>query len=268
MSDEGLSEAPPTSPEGSPAESEDDFMPFNRTPQYPHEVKIYFGVLAGLLISAHLGFTSVWWVFVWSIGVMIPGEVKKVHTYGFVPYVNKLHFDRPSWRDIGVVVGGLVVVFLVLAVLIFGFMQLDMFLSEPGESILSTAEDGSVEGGHLLSNAVMNWWIYGIGVIVMFLIIGPAEELMFRHELQSGLKKWMPSWKAILFTNIVFALFHLPVLVLVPNVILMLLPLTGIFVLGSIFSLQYELTDNLLVPSVTHSIYNSIILTVLLIGVA
>lgn len=276
MSDEPVSETPPESPIAesmdiddfeSLEDDEDDFEPFTRKAKYPHETKIYFGGLGALLISAHLGYTSVWWVFAWSIGFILPGEVKKLHTYGIGAYVNKLHFDRPTVKDVGAIFGGLVLVFIVLATLVVGFLQLDMLLSEPGQSMLASPS-GEVEGGHLLSNAVMNWWIYGIGVLAMFLIVGPAEELMFRHQLQGGLKKRLPRWKAIVLTNSIFALLHLPVIVFVPDLLLMTLPLAGIFLLGSVFSLQYEYTDNLLVPSLTHSTYNSIVLTALLVGIA
>ena len=94
---------------------DDSFEPFNRTPKYPHEVKIYFGVLATLLISAHLEYISVWWVFVWSIGIMVPEEIKKIHTHGLEAYLEKLHFKRVTMKDVGLVIGGLVLVFLVLS---------------------------------------------------------------------------------------------------------------------------------------------------------
>lgn len=249
------------------ADDEPDFRPFNRNSKYPHEGKVYFGVLGVLLLGAHLQYVSVWWVFAWSVAIVIPGEVKKVHTYGLDTYLGKLHFKRPTLRDFGLVVGGLVSIVVLLTGLVIGVFAVDSLISSAGESMLMQSGGGPQEGGHLISNAVMNWWIYGIGVVIMFLIVGPAEELMFRHELQNFMKKEGSRTRALIWTNVIFALLHLPVIVFVPNLLLMMIPLLGIFTLGMVFSLQYEQTDNLFVPSVTHSIWNSFVLTLLLLGV-
>lgn len=243
---------------------EPDFQPFNRTPKYPHEVKIYFGVLLGLLIAVHLEYIAVWWLFAWSIGVMLPGELNKLYTYGFGAYVSKLHFKWFSIRDIGIIIGGFLMIFCVLVLLVLAFIGIESILIDKASVAIQSASE--TESGHLLSTAIINWWIYGLAVIAMFLIIGPAEELLFRHQLQNGLKKRFTRWKAILITNVLFSLVHLPVIIFVPNLLLMILPLTGIFFLGTIFSIQYELTDNLFVPSFTHSMYNTLVLTALLFG--
>lgn len=246
---------------------EPEFRPFNRDPKYPHEAKLYFGTLGALLLGAHLGHISVWWVFAVPIAVLLPGEINKLWTYGIEAYFNALHFERPTVRDIGLIIGGLALIVLFLTALGAGVLTADTLLTESGESMI-VGEDGSApEGGHLLTNAVMNWWIYGVGVLIMFLVVGPAEELMFRHNLQNFMKRQFPTTKAIVSTNLVFALLHLPVIAFVPNAFLMFLPLFGIFMLGTVFSLQYERTDNLFVPSFTHSIWNSFVLTLLLFGV-
>lgn len=236
--------------------SENEIKPFVRQAKYPHELKIYFTVLFVLLIGAQMRVISVWWMFMWSILPIVPSELKKIHTHGLWPYLDELHFKRPSLKDIGVIFLGLFVIFSILTVLGLGLIYYYTSMSSGGiESIEN--------GGHLLSDAVLTWWIYLLAIIGMYTIVGPVEELLFRHKLQNVFKKNYSIAQSIVATNAIFAVFHIPVLIITGDLLMILYPLVGIFLLGSIFSIQYEYTSNLLIPSLTHSTYNSILLTIL-----
>lgn len=230
--------------------------PFVRESRYPHEFKVYITGWSLLLVASHLNIISVWWFFLWAVFPIIPSEVKKIYKYGIWNYLEALHFKKPSLKDSGTVIMGLLAIFSVL--LVIGYIVVTYY------STIGGGVDDIKQGGHLLSNAMMTWWIYIIAVIGMYTIVGPIEELLFRHQLQNFIKKKKGLKTSIVYTNLVFAIAHLPLLVITGDILMMVYPIVGIFFIGVIFSTQYEYTENLLVPSFTHSTYNSIILTILL----
>ena len=91
-------------------------------------------------------------------------------------------------------------------------------------------------------------------VPLSFLLIGPAEELLFRGLVQGTLREsFHPSW-AVVIASALFASTHL-------------FALTGdgkaesiglVFVLALVLGVAYEYTGNLTVPALIHGAYNAV----------
>jgi membrane protease YdiL (CAAX protease family) len=85
-------------------------------------------------------------------------------------------------------------------------------------------------------------------------LAGFCEELLFRGWLQPFLGTWMPTWASLLLGGFVFGLCHL----LTP----------AYFIIAWIISIYLGLllvwSDNLLVPMVTHGVYDLIALFVVM----
>ncbi|HMO36708.1 MAG TPA: CPBP family intramembrane metalloprotease, partial [Gemmatales bacterium] len=85
-------------------------------------------------------------------------------------------------------------------------------------------------------------------------LAGFCEELLFRGWLQPFLAQWMPLWGSILIGGFLFGLCHMLT--------------TAYFILAWIISIYLALlmvwSDNLLVPMLTHGVYDLVALFVVL----
>lgn len=207
----------------------------------------------GLLIGAQQNLFSIWWLVGHFLVTTIPYEVKEIREYGLGAYLSELHIQKPTTRGVGVIVGGLVLCFVTILTVV-----------GVGDILFNITESSG--GQHLLSDATYNVWIWVGAVAMMFLVVGPLEEYLFRHKLQSFIMERQSLGMSVLLTNGIFGLLHLPMLALGGgSIITYVIPVIGLGLLGSIYSLQYIYTDNLTVPALTHGAYNSILVTGLFI---
>jgi len=99
---------------------------------------------------------------------------------------------------------------------------------------------------------------------LMFLIVGPFEELLYRGVIQRRLRESFGALAAIVLASVIFALIHIPAHGFggagVASVAASMVALFG----GSlIFGAIYEYTENLTVVALIHGLYNSILLALL-----
>jgi len=99
---------------------------------------------------------------------------------------------------------------------------------------------------------------------LMFLIVGPFEELLYRGVIQRRLRESFGPVAAITLASVIFALIHIPAHGFggagVASVAASMVALFG----GSlIFGAIYEYTENLTVVALIHGLYNSILLALL-----
>lgn len=239
----------------------DEVRPFERHREdylFKYEGLTVILITLGLLIGAHMGLLSIWWLFGFIALHIFPPEVNKVRKHGLQTYLNAIHFKKPSIIDITAIIAGLISIFAIFTSISYTYISI---IADSGSS------EALNQGGHLISEASINIWILIGAIIFMFLVVGPLEEYFFRHKLQKFLESKLETvGKSILVTNILFSLIHIPILITVGSLIAYIIPLTLLLILGIVFSIQYEYTDNLAVPSLTHSIYNSIVLLFLFIG--
>ena len=97
--------------------------------------------------------------------------------------------------------------------------------------------------------------VFALLVPVSVLLIGPGEELLFRGVIQNSLVEALGRWPGILLATLLFAAAH---------VFSLAGPLSGravtvvlLFVPGLVLALTYDYTENLVVPSLVHGLYNA-----------
>lgn len=102
---------------------------------------------------------------------------------------------------------------------------------------------------------------YAVMIVVSILVVGPAEELLFRGVIQSGLRRAFGPAAAIALASVMFGLLHAGV----EGTIVETFAYMGVtVVLGAILGLLYEWTENVIVPALAHGLYNAIIFGTLL----
>jgi uncharacterized protein len=91
------------------------------------------------------------------------------------------------------------------------------------------------------------------GIVLLSLMAGIAEEALFRGVIQTGLTERLPAWGAVSIGAILFGVVHW--------LTLSYAVLAGL--IGAYLGILFLVTDNLLVPIITHALYDVIALSVL-----
>jgi uncharacterized protein len=95
-----------------------------------------------------------------------------------------------------------------------------------------------------------------LDLALICVLAGVGEEILFRAAIQAGLAGYLGPWGALVAASLIFGLVH---------------PITRAYVvlaagLGAYLGLLWLLTENLLVVSLAHGLYDFIVLLVLLRG--
>jgi len=95
-------------------------------------------------------------------------------------------------------------------------------------------------------------------VILSFVLIAPVEEYFFRGAIQGRLRKYFGEKTSITISSLLFGMIH------IVNYAGEWSPVLGTIILtttiGGILGIQYERTNNILVPIFTHGCYNTFII--------
>jgi membrane protease YdiL (CAAX protease family) len=194
------------------------------------ELGLLVSLVLSLVLLQYVGFGSV------SLGYLYWREIDLRDYVGI---------EVPSLRQLGITVGG----WLVALILIFAASIVVTILGlEPAQN--QTTQQAS-------QDPVLFLYL----VPLMFLIVGPMEELLFRGIVQGRLREALSPVPAIFLTAAIFAPVH--VIALTGGLTNRLTTIAILFVPSLVFGTQYEYTDNLAVNALTHAIYNS---TLLLLG--
>ncbi len=101
--------------------------------------------------------------------------------------------------------------------------------------------------------------------ILMILVIGPSEEILFRGFMQKGLTRNLGNWGGILLTAFIFAIIHVLEIIIsyLDSPILLLFSFIYSFIPYFLISLLLGLTyywrnENLIAVIITHGVYNSL----------
>lgn len=93
-------------------------------------------------------------------------------------------------------------------------------------------------------------------VVVSVLVVGPAEELLFRGAIQGLLKRAWGAWPAVVGAAALFGSLHYSVGS--GSVAGALAYVLVAFLLGAVLGVLYERTENLVVPAVAHGLFNAV----------
>ena len=151
----------------------------------------------------------------------------------------------PTLRQVGYAVAGVVVLLVYRQVAIAAALFLDLPLA--GNSLTE------FPGLDVLS-------IVAVLVPISILVIGPAEEILFRGVVQNYLAEHFSEWGAIGIASVVFAAVHAPTSwVATPDPGAVGVTLLILFGLSVVLGWLYVRTDNLLVPILVHGLYDAAI---------
>lgn len=155
------------------------------------------------------------------------------HSLSFIP------IEVPSLREIGIILaswtGALVLVF--------------------GASFLVTLLGGEAAENEAGRTALENPEFIPFLIPLVFLLNGPGEELLFRGVIQGTLRERFSGPAAIILASLMFAPLH--IIALTGSLQAALTTIAILFVPSLVFGTAYEVTDNFVVPSLIHGLYNA-----------
>lgn len=86
-------------------------------------------------------------------------------------------------------------------------------------------------------------------ILTLLVLVGPAEELVFRATIQGSLSEKLGAWPAILIAATLFGFGHISPWATAPGDLLWLVAQTGA---GVVLGWVYHRTDNLVVAALSH----------------
>lgn len=196
------------------------------------------GFAVQIAFSQYVGFVGVALGYLWWRGL------------GRAGIVDYLGIRWPTLREFGLALGGALMMFALAAVMAITVQ-------------LIGAEPASNEGSAM---AMENPEIIPLMIVVMFLVVGPCEEILYRGIVQNRLRESLSAAPAILIATVVFAAVHV-VALSGGGTSGVLLAIGLLIIPGILLGAVYEYTGNLIVPILMHSTYNSILVTLIYIVV-
>ncbi len=211
------------------------------------------GILTGGVILSILGFVLFVWLGVSATPLsQLALSLVAIQGLGF-PLVAVLYFvykDRslrsfvpvsvPSLRELGISLGAWIAA--IVATPVVAAIVIALANEQPASNAAG-------------ETAQQNPEIIPFLVPLVFLLNAPGEELLFRGVIQGLLAERFSVWAAIVLATAAFAPLHIIALLGSPNAAL--LTIIIISVPSLIFGSVYELTDNLIAPSLVHALFNS-----------
>lgn len=144
----------------------------------------------------------------------------------------------PDFRDIGYLVGGTIALFICL----IGLSVISQLLGiKTAQSVVTKPNNPT---------------LFLLLIPISIILVGPAEELIFRGIVQGRLRQVFGPVLAIVLASLIFASIHLPGL-LGNDLTAQIATVSIVFILALVLGSLYELSGNLLVPALVHGLYNA-----------
>lgn len=167
-----------------------------------------------------------------------------------------LDVRTPSAKAIGIAVLGAVALLVAATALEQVFRLFNITASEHQIYQLATAEEGGFSPQFLL-----------VMIPIAILVIGPAEEIVYRGLIQKSLYSKFSDNAAVVLTSAIFAVVHFPAY-LTSTFSNAAITVSTVFVLSLVLGKIYAETENLVVPSLSHGLYNAALFGLLYIELA
>ena len=204
------------------------------------------GAVGGLPTAVTLGLTLVVGQYV-AFGGLAVGYLRW-RGFDWPGVSSYLGVRRPRLTELGLVVGGWVVIVVTL------------FVVSTIVSLLG-AETASNQSAEV---AMQNPGLIPLFIAAMFLVVGPSEEILYRGVVQGRLRESLPAVPSILIASGIFAFIHL--MALTGGVSGRLTTVAILFFPSLVFGAVYEYTENLVVPALLHGLHNAVIFTLLYVS--
>ena len=104
-----------------------------------------------------------------------------------------------------------------------------------------------------------------IAIAFMFLVVGPAEEILFRGVVQNRIRERFSMVPGIVIASFLFASVHVLALAST-DPIAIAMTITILFVTSLGLGWIYEYTGNIVVPILLHGFHNSVIVSITALG--
>ncbi len=174
-----------------------------------------------------------------------------------------LGFTTKGYDRIGVlkeILIGLAFALVGLVIVVGSSIAIELILRLFGVRFVEAAEEVDV--------TITGWDIFVLifMVIMMIVVVGPSEEILFRGFMQRGLVRNIGEKHGILVTAVIFALLHLVVILILAIfispllfIILFIYFFTPYILISLMIGVLFEWrNENLIAVTVTHGVYNSI----------
>ncbi len=185
-------------------------------------------VLLALTVVGQLGFLLIGYLYVRRTGLPVRMAI-------------------PDRRDVGYLVGGVVVALALAVTLSLVLAVLDLL---PGSVI---ADTGMADPAFFVGLAVLS-----------VVLVGPVEEFLFRGVIQGRLRRAFGPVGAVVGASLLFGAMHLA------NYTGAVVPVIAgaslVATVSLVFGALYERTGNLVVPMVAHGAYNVALFALALFG--
>ena len=166
---------------------------------------------------------------------------------------------RPDGRDWRYVVGGTVVAYALAATATLASQVLNGANALPANELGPGGEFGSVrefEAANGLAPGSVETALLAL-VVLSVLVIGPSEELLFRGVVQRYLSGAFSRAGAIGVASVLFTAVHVPTFLLAASGLTSVVAAATIFAISVTLGYAYALTDNLVVPTIVHGVYDA-----------
>ncbi|CDK38280.1 CPBP family intramembrane glutamic endopeptidase [Halorubrum sp. AJ67] len=211
-------------------------------------IGIWSGILLGALYFTTGAVLFEQELFVSNLGLLMGAVTTTALFFQFTDHRYQfLRVRPPTSKELVLAVGGVVV-------LLAGAIGLEFLL---GLFDVGTS-DHQIYEAFTTQESPANPTILLALIPISILIIGPCEELIFRGLVQGSLYQSFDRQYAILVTSVIFAMVHFPAY-LTASAADATSTLLIVLFLSLILGWLYETTDNLIVPSLAHGIYNAVL---------
>lgn len=150
-----------------------------------------------------------------------------------------IDYRRPTLRDVGFVVVGLVGI---------------LVASRVVEAVVAAFGVESAQN-QVVQQGTQNPELFLLMIPITILFVGPAEELLFRGVVQGLFRRAYGALPGIVAASALFGLVHYVALVGDGKLTYVAVAV----VLGLVLGVLYELSENVVVPAVVHGLFNATI---------
>lgn len=169
---------------------------------------------------------------------------------------NFIDLDAPSGKSLGVAFLGAVGLLVAATAIEQAFQLFDITAADHQIYELATAESGGFSPEFLL-----------VMIPISIFIIGPAEELVYRGLIQKSLYSKFSTGYAVVVTSLIFAIVHFPAY-LTSTLANATITVSTVFVLSLVLGKIYAHTENIVIPSLSHGLYNAVLFVLLYVEIA
>lgn len=133
-------------------------------------------------------------------------------------------------------------------------------LASIGQGVLRLVPGAGIDDvSGALARAGLDPIVFLTLAVVAVVLVGPAEELLFRGAVQGTLRRVFGPWAAIGGASVLFTAVHIPLFNDTPLGGLVV-ALGVVFLVSVALGYTFEQTGSLVVPAVMHSLYDGLLL--------